>query len=102
MMNIFLEDSQDENQPKKWSDYTPSTLRTKPSLQPIETDDKDNPFRRYRKRNYTGQLTNKAWTELANEKKELYQLKKENLRALIAESESRKRYYDLQTQLLEL
>lgn len=100
--SIYLENDLQEDELNKWSDYTPKTLRAKPSLKLVTDDDKDNPFRRYRKRNHTGQLTNKAWTELANEKKEICKMKKEHIKALIAESESRKRYYDLQNQLLEL
>lgn len=100
--SIYLENHLQEDELNKWSDYTPNTLRTKPSLQLATDDDKENPLRRYRKRNHTGQLTNKAWTELANAKKEICQMKKEHIKALIAESESRKRYYDLQNQLLEL
>lgn len=42
--------------------------------------EKDNPLRRYRKRQYTGTVTNKVWCELGEEKKSLTKLKMEQIK----------------------
>lgn len=66
-------------------------------------------MRRYRKRPYTGTITNKSWTELAEAKKKLVYLKEQKLEkhirlqdALIEESRLRSQEIKLKIELLKM